>query len=280
MDMTPRQLRRIQQKAERKAAKKLTRQQHAEQTSTQQNPARSATEQGERLAAAPSPAPGHISEAKLTANRANAQLSTGPVSSAGKAISSQNRTRHGLSGSMFRVMPDESQAKFDQLLESILRDQQPINEEEVEMVHQMAEALWLSRRAVHMQNECLVKFDLGDPNEQKAAHKQLTLFLRYQTAHDRTFFRYSAELRKRRNERYRVVRGFESQKLRAAQETRKQEAHHIRQAIDKRKQERHEMSLRVAQAKLEHQQQHETAPEPQFQTTAATEPPASTAAAA
>ena len=83
MDMTPRQLRRIQQKAARKAAKKLTRQQDAEQTSTQQNPA-------------PALAPGHISEAKLAANRANAQLSTGPVSSAGKAISSQNRTRHGL----------------------------------------------------------------------------------------------------------------------------------------------------------------------------------------
>ena len=37
-----------------------------------------------------------ISDAQLTANRANAQLSCGPKTDAGRAISSQNRTTHGL----------------------------------------------------------------------------------------------------------------------------------------------------------------------------------------
>ena len=41
-------------------------------------------------------APKPISEAQLAANRANAQLSSGPKSSTGKAISSQNNFRHGL----------------------------------------------------------------------------------------------------------------------------------------------------------------------------------------
>jgi hypothetical protein len=69
--------------------------------------------------------------------------------------------------------------------------------------------------------------------------------LRYQTTHDRTASRCLTELRKCRNERRRVERGFESQKLRGAQEIRKQE--------------RHEMSLRVAQAKLESKQRHKIA---------------------
>src|SRR5690349_13340048 len=37
-----------------------------------------------------------ISEARLAANRANAQLSTGPATPAGKAASSQNSFKHGL----------------------------------------------------------------------------------------------------------------------------------------------------------------------------------------
>ena len=37
-----------------------------------------------------------ISNAQLTANRANAQLSTGPKTEIGRAVSSQNRTAHGL----------------------------------------------------------------------------------------------------------------------------------------------------------------------------------------
>ena len=71
--MTARQQRRLQQRLERKAQKLELRHQV-------------------------------VSEAKLTANRANAQFSTGPTSAEGKAIVSQNRTRHGLTGA-FRVMP-------------------------------------------------------------------------------------------------------------------------------------------------------------------------------
>jgi hypothetical protein len=40
--------------------------------------------------------PRPISPAQLTANRANSQLSTGPKTETGRAISSQNRTTHGL----------------------------------------------------------------------------------------------------------------------------------------------------------------------------------------
>ena len=257
MQLTPRQQRRLEKKLARKAAKKLT--------STQQNLAQNVSEQGEIVAPAPFPAP--VSEAKLAANRGNSQLSTGPVSSAGKAISSQNRTRHGLSGSKFRVMPDESQADFDEMLAHLLEDHVPADQTETEFVHQLAEAFWLARRAMRLQDACLLAIESGDQEVAKTARKDLALYLRYQTTHDRTASRCLTELRKCRNERRRVERGFESQKLRAAQETRKQETHRIRQAIDRRKQERHEMSLLAAQAKLERKQQHKNTTKPELITT-------------
>lgn len=196
-----------------------------------------------------------VSDAKLAANRLNAQLSTGAVTEIGKEIVSQNATKHGLTGK-FRVLAGESQAEFDQILASFLRNEHPVGEDEVAMVHQMAECLWLSRRSVRMQNDCFTAIESGTSAEQKQANKDLLLYLRYQTTHERTFLRLSTELRKRRNERAKIERGFVSQKLkeaaekrREANEIRKQELHKLRQQTIILRQERIQINNRLAEAK-------------------------------
>jgi hypothetical protein len=238
--MTPRQQRRLEQKLARKAAKKHV-QPELEQTLS---PARDSL------------APQHqpISEARLLANRANSQLSTGPTSSTGKQIVSHNAIKHGLTGK-FKVLPSESQSDFDQLLAAFLHSEAPVEEDEVEMVHQMTEALWLSRRCVRLQNDCFAALESG---ERLAAHKQLALYMRYQTTHDRAFSRYAAELRKRRSERARAERGFVSQKHKAAAEARrqegeirKQELHGLRVQLQTSRQERVLINNRIAAAKAE-----------------------------
>jgi hypothetical protein len=238
--MTARQQRRLQQKLARKAEKKAQRTPPAAHT----EPEALATLNNEPHA----PATPRISEAKLLANRANAQLSMGAVTPEGKAVVSQNATKHGLTGK-FKVLPSESQSDFDRLLAGLLRSESPVGEDEVEMVHQMAEALWLSRRAVRLQNDCFAALESGTPEEQRPAHKSLALYLRYQTAHDRTFFRFSAELRKRHNERARAQRGFVSQQYKEAAERRRQELHEARQALQKTKQQGQEIRNRLAAAK-------------------------------
>src|SRR5690349_14254808 len=51
-------------------------------------------------------------ERKIAANRANAQKSTGPKTTAGKARSAQNRLRHGLwSRSFLRHVPTRGQVE-------------------------------------------------------------------------------------------------------------------------------------------------------------------------
>ena len=232
MQLTPREQRRLEQKVARKAQKKVARTLNLPRADS-----------SARLAQP-------LSEAKLAANRANAQLSTGAVTAEGKAIVSQNPTKHGLTGT-FKVLASESQSEFDQLLAGFLRSEAPVGDDEIEMVHQMAEALWLSRRCVHLQNDCFAALDSGAPEEQRAAHKSLALYMRYQTTHDRTFSRYSTELRKRRNERARTERGFVSQKHKEAADRRRQELHQARQALQNAKLESQEIRNRLAAAKAE-----------------------------
>ncbi|MBV8895372.1 MAG: hypothetical protein JO051_02595 [Acidobacteriaceae bacterium] len=226
--MTPRQQRRLEQKLARKAAKR--------------------SQADGCPSCAPEPTP--ISQAKLAANRENAQLSTGATSESGKAIVSQNATKHGLTGK-FKVLSCESQSEFDQLLNGFLRAESPIGEDEVAMVHQMAEAVWLSRRCLRLQNDCFAALESENPDDHRAAHKSLALYMRYQTTHDRTFVRYSTELRKRRNERARAERGFVSQKHKEAADKRREELHTQRQALLNLKQEAQKLRNRVAAAKAE-----------------------------
>jgi len=196
------------------------------------------------------------SAAQVAANCLNAQLSTGPVTDTGREIVSQNATKHGLTGSNFRVLASENQAEFDKLLTGFLSSEAPEGEEEIAMVHQMAECVWLSRRSVRFQNECYEILDSGNTEAKRDAHKSLALYLRYQTTHDRTFTRYSTELRKRRNERRKVENGFVSQQYKEAAEKRridmqirKQQLHEVRLEGQILRQERMRINNRLAEAK-------------------------------
>jgi hypothetical protein len=187
-----------------------------------------------------------VSEKQLAANRANGQQSQGPVTSEGKAISSQNATKHGLCG-RFKVLAGENQAAFDELFNQFMKDEQPVGSVEVELVRRMAEYSWLRDRASRFQTAC---FHVADPTpELTSAGKadigfspELERFLRYQAHFDRGFSRASAELLKRRKERELRESRFESQKRAQASELR-------RERHDNRQEEKH--SLYVMKHKVD-----------------------------
>ncbi len=156
------------------------------------------------------------SQAQVAANRANAQLSTGPKSDAGKAASSQNNFRHGFTGA-FGVLPTEKQEEFDALLAGLRAEHAPAGITETLLVEKMAHSWWLTQRALALQNTCFS----GEEIDQK----QLALFLRYQTANERAFYKALNELLKLRAERRKAEIGFESQQHRQAAEKRRQELH-------------------------------------------------------
>jgi len=121
-----------------------------------------------------------LRERIATRNRANAAHSTGPVSPEGKLASSRNALKHGLASGEL-IIPGEDPAAFDSLLETLLAEHQPASPTEHLLVRQMAQSHWLEQRALRLQNDCFTPNGIDE--------KRLALFLRYQTTHQRAFYK-------------------------------------------------------------------------------------------
>jgi hypothetical protein len=72
---------------------------------------------------------------------------------------------------------EDSNEDFDELYEGLRAEHQPESPTEILLVESMAQHYWLKQRALRLQSLC---FD-GD-------EKQLGLYLRYQTTHERGFY--------------------------------------------------------------------------------------------
>ena len=95
-----------------------------------------------------------MSDAQTTANRANAQKSTGPISPTGKSQAAQNARKHGLL-SRHVVLPGESQADYHFLADSYITHFQPQDAVEFELVTAMVAARWRLRRPYNFQTGVL-----------------------------------------------------------------------------------------------------------------------------
>ncbi len=132
-------------------------------------------------------------------NRANAQHSTGPRSPEGKLASSRNSLKHGLASAQL-IIPGEDPADFETLLSGLLDEHQPATPTEELLVRELAQSWWLAQRALRLQNECFT--------EKGVDEKRLSLFLRYQTTHERAFHKALNTLIRLKKDR---TRGFVSQ---------------------------------------------------------------------
>jgi len=149
-------------------------------------------------------------DAQLAANRANAQLSTGPTSEAGLAAIAHNNFRHGLT-STFVVLPSEDGAAYDDLVLNLNLEFSPSTETEEILVTGMAQHHWQSQRAMRLQQPLLAPaLETGVA----ADAKQLGLYLRYQSTHDRAYHKALSQLLRLRSDRRRSQIGFDSQKAR------------------------------------------------------------------
>ena len=84
----------------------------------------------------------------------NALKATGPRTVEGKAASSRNSLKHGLTARQV-VIPGENQANFDQLLAGIADDRNPEGELEIQLVGEIAACTWRLARARAREAEVL-----------------------------------------------------------------------------------------------------------------------------
>src|ERR1035441_2281280 len=88
--------------------------------------------------------------AQITANRANAQKSTGPRSAEGKSVSRFNALKHGIDAAS-TVIPGEDPADFDALAADYLEDFRPQSSSESFHVQTMLRAEWQKRRLLRVE---------------------------------------------------------------------------------------------------------------------------------
>ena len=82
---------------------------------------------------------------QLAANRANAQLSTGPTSSEGKAKVSHNALKTGLTGRTV-LLPSDDVAAYQAHVERIFKQFAPEGDEEKRLTQSLADTLWRLER--------------------------------------------------------------------------------------------------------------------------------------
>jgi hypothetical protein len=101
------------------------------------------------------------SDKQLAANRANAQKSTGPKSTAGKQRSSLNALRHGLTGQVV-VMPEEDLAAYHHFLTDLTASLDPAGPLETQLAQSYAAFQWRINRAAALDETLLT---LGNMEE-------------------------------------------------------------------------------------------------------------------
>jgi hypothetical protein len=93
-------------------------------------------------------------ELQILANRLNAQKSTGPRSSQGKAAVSQNAVKHGLLAER-DVICSESQADFDLYRRQMLDELDPVSPMESMLAERIVTLSWRLKRTGRIQNQAI-----------------------------------------------------------------------------------------------------------------------------
>ena len=146
--MTARSIRRA---AERKAAKRARKAEHNQTYGTHLAGQTTPDEQldwahtHDEPAHAAEPPSRMLSSAQLTANRANAQLSTGPATPEGKAKASRNAVKTALTGRTV-LLPTDDADEYERHLRSYEKDLQPLGARELALVQSLADTDWRLHR--------------------------------------------------------------------------------------------------------------------------------------
>ena len=105
------------------------------------------------------------------ANRRNAQASTGPATEAGKAASSMNALRHGLTAARAVVLPARrGRRAFEALRRELMADLAPEGALQCQLADRACVLMWRLSRAARLETQLFTYWDLlARRNEMEAA---------------------------------------------------------------------------------------------------------------
>jgi hypothetical protein len=124
--------------------------------------------------------------AQIAANQKNSQLSTGPTSEAGKAKSSLNAVKSGLTGRTV-LLPGDDAALYESHVSHFIESYAPAGDDERNLVQSLADTQWRLLRIPSLEMGIYaigrIEFAGSFPNEDEAVRKHLIeaqVFLAYQ----------------------------------------------------------------------------------------------------
>ena len=153
-----------------------------------------------------------MTAAKMIANRANAQHSTGPQDTSSTRF---NGVQHGLTSKQ-TVLPGESQKEYDEFREEFLQDLSPNSALERTLADRIVAAAWRLKRFERVEtafyNDRINAYCKDNPEADPAEAManlfidpletaKMRLFLRYQTGVQKEFDKALSEFRKIKKER-------------------------------------------------------------------------------
>jgi hypothetical protein len=212
---------------------------------------------------------------RAATNRANAQHSTGPRTDEGKARSSQNARKHGLSLQRHAVLEHEDPAAYDRLHQELSAIYEPASPREHLALEEIAHCRWALHRfdqaeaallEYHfaenadpaIEHDCYIPYgrslgytcimERGEPAPLELP--SLLLLHRYRTHWDRRHQRALAEFDRARKDHRQQLRDAERQEEAARKAEREA-------AAERRREELHQLRLAQAQAKIARDQTRE-----------------------
>jgi len=114
-----------------------------------------------------------MSKKKSEAARINGAKSRGPVTPEGRARSSQNALRHGLSSAVV-VLPHEDRAQFEYLRDSYMESFQPAYQPQHDLIETMAAARWRLNRLQEIEANLFEKEMVLRASEMAKELKEMT----------------------------------------------------------------------------------------------------------
>ena len=113
-----------------------------------------------------------VSEKRIEANRRNAQRSTGPRSIDGRARSSMNALRHGITGQV-SIMNEEDRGAHDKFVQELIAGLKPEGAVELQFASVIAEDFWRLQRIRAVENDMLALGNFSDAADIDVEHPEV-----------------------------------------------------------------------------------------------------------
>ncbi len=175
------------------------------------------------------------SDARLNANRNNAQHSTGPRTIEGKTISSQNAIKTALTGRTV-LLPTDDADLYHSHLEAFRQEWQPSGQRETVLVQSLGDNAWRIERMASLEAAIYAKgrafFAESYPHESAPVRKQLIELDIYQGNERelRNLALYESRLRRQRDRDLAELRFLQQERRRVLEEQQELAAHAYRKA--------------------------------------------------